>query len=602
MSFVDIYAPDATIKSVTARNLISNYNVFPSTINIHDAKYIGLVQGADNNNMLDRSVTKDAIINLYGDITIGTLQWYTDCTLGENANVIIQTKHQPGIRQDGSPYGTSGTWPVRDNRYNGQTIQNLYLGKNSKFTVMAAYMTGSDQTNMLGNIYTAENGQLILTSKGAPGTGGSEAAVLNGNIYIRNGQPIRLGLSSASYPNLSSYCMMYSGDRQFDTVFSPLGSYFTAAETGYSVSTVPNYLVLNNSETNYYEVSVAGGNPATAKYQTLQQVALAINQGSGYAGKIVKIRLLNNRQDEAGWLSVITNCAGIILTGWKDDFGYNIKGDGQQTSGETTSDNDAGDGSAATYKNTNPPGTYGFTTSSDANTTTYMRLNMRVPLTMRNLGLIQAKNTYLNGHGNRIQIGPGLVHKTNGNSFQVFGNEQFDGADDGTSGSTNSFSSANRGADVTIYNGDYTSLCALGPLQCEQLYLEPRQYRHHKYQPENVRRQQADKFRVCCAEQRQRDQSGGRRHHQYSDGKRRCGAHAGAHGRLRFQLPSERGHRGGQRRSSNIQRQLKAQCAHSGKPWQLFHIQRVPGLFQCQRRLPCGQDMDDNGGRADKQL
>jgi hypothetical protein len=470
---VDIYAPDATIKSVTARNLISNYNVFPSTINIHDAKYIGLVQGADNNNMLDRSVTKDAIINLYGDITIGTLQWYTDCTLGENANVIIQTKHQPGIRQDGSPYGTSGTWPVRDNRYNGQTIQNLYLGKNSKFTVMAAYMTGSDQTNMLGNIYTAENGQLILTSKGAPGTGGSEAAVLNGNIYIRNGQPIRLGLSSASYPNLSSYCMMYSGDRQFDTVFSPLGSYFTAAETGYSVSTVPNYLVLNNSETNYYEVSVAGGNPATAKYQTLQQVALAINQGSGYAGKIVKIRLLNNRQDEAGWLSVITNCAGIILTGWKDDFGYNIKGDGQQTSGETTSDNDAGDGSAATYKNTNPPGTYGFTTSSDANTTTYMRLNMRVPLTMRNLGLIQAKNTYLNGHGNRIQIGPGLVHKTNGNSFQVFGNEQFDGADDGTSGSTNSFSSANRGADVTIYNGDYTSLCALGRFNASSCTWSP---------------------------------------------------------------------------------------------------------------------------------
>jgi len=442
---VDIYAPDATIKSVTARNLISNYNVFPSTINIHDAKYIGLVQGADNNNMLDYNTVKHADINISGDVTIGTLQWYTDCNLSENANVTITTKHQSGIRQDASP------WSVLNNN-----IQNLRFGKNSTFKVMVPLT--DQQTNVIGNIYTAQGAKLILTSRGPLSVAYSEGACLSGRIYVVDGNKLTLGLSSASAPNQPEYVMMYSGARTFSTTsglgttgtFQPEASTYTVKDdTTYSP---PRYLLLSNSETNYYEISVAGGNPATVKKATLSDVVSTINSGS-YVGKVVKIRLLNNRMDDSSLFSNIQEgkCAGIIFTGWSGDFGYNIKGDGQQTSGETTVDNDAGDGSAAQYKSVNPPNTYGFTTSTTSGSD-WKNWNMNVPLTMRNIGLNQVQNTYLNGRGYRLQMGPGLVHTTNGRNFELYGNEQ-------TSTDT---SSAGRGGDVTIYNGTYVAVAALG--------------------------------------------------------------------------------------------------------------------------------------------
>ncbi|MEG1427459.1 MAG: hypothetical protein RSC76_07195, partial [Oscillospiraceae bacterium] len=260
---------------------------------------------------------------------------------------------------------------------------------------------------------------------------------------------LQIGLSPNSVPLTSgAYGFLYLGNNA--TLSSTkIGTMANLKSSDGTIEKKANaakqFLTLGITNDNPIELS----SPTTAKttYADFSAVKTAVTK----AGEVYKIKFLKpyamTAADYTALAGITTaQCKGLIITGWNEDFGYTLQGDGYQAGGETEDLPEPvgtpGAGKNTPYKNMAPPAANGITLLDTD-------IRLAVPATLRNISLRSTVGTAINylagtdGSDSALQIGPGLEQDTV--SYM------------NVSGYTDVNVNASNSS-VTIYNGKYAKV------------------------------------------------------------------------------------------------------------------------------------------------
>ncbi|MEG1137473.1 MAG: hypothetical protein RSD97_02895 [Lachnospiraceae bacterium] len=448
---MDINAPQTTLKSLWGRAMTAtNTTNYPTVINLNDigtvTEYISGSQRSTNAKYYENDNT---VLNINKSVQLNGVRWFSKVNIAENMDlsvnhfemVLDHTISDAGAEREMGlhPYMTSG-FPL------------LLLKNNSALNVSKG---GGNCT--FGNI-TAGNSSRISLSCDNYMTNDQAGGILFGKITA-NGVPnqLQIGLSPNTLPLASgSYGYLYLGNNSTNAT-AKIGPLANLASSNGEIRHIANgqkrFLSIGTNTQLPIEVS----SPSTTSgisCGNFQEVAAAISRANK-PGEVFKVRILKpylmtaaDYTDLSGITT--TQCAGLIFTGWTGDFGYEPKGDGYQSSGESTVDKpepigQAGAGQSTPYKNIAPPSTNGITLLAND-------IQLAVPSTFRNISLRSTvgtpisykamSGTQTNGS---LQIGPGLEQDTTSYMNVYGGRTNFTGAD-------------NYHSAVTIYNGKYATV------------------------------------------------------------------------------------------------------------------------------------------------
>ncbi|MEG1651733.1 MAG: hypothetical protein RR287_07975, partial [Oscillospiraceae bacterium] len=470
---IEINAPGVTLKEIWGRGADLRFNkVYKTTVNLNDIGTVtGYITGVNKARMESYAADGYSILNVNKTVKVEGVRWFSDVNIASNVNLYTNKLQMVG---DGTEnYNTGWVQTKLNADYNpANNFSNLKIAYNG-----AANVLQGGASCMLGNVTTDSSGRLSLTCDSYLKSGTPAGGILFGKITKGTSLTIAVTPNSAPIEANGKYAFLYVGRNTKSTGIQarvyPLTNYNTFTGTAAMVQTA----AAAGAGTLDYSLAIATTADApirlswdepgaVASHPTIEAAVAGIKFYQAQAvSRVVKITIVKPYSATVADLTALAslttaNCKGLIITGWGQDNGWNIKGDGflSTPNGETANvdKDETGEtaGSATPYKNTAPQDANSLTLPTDGSGWVVFRLN--VPTTIRNISMrtVSANPDYIDikANGNRAQIGPGL-QTSNVEYFQVYGGK----AEAAAGGALHS---ANYDTDVVIYNGTYRAVMA----------------------------------------------------------------------------------------------------------------------------------------------
>ncbi|MEG0721547.1 MAG: hypothetical protein RR446_07350, partial [Lachnospiraceae bacterium] len=446
---MDINAPQTTLKSLWGRSMAKkNTTNYPATVNIMD---IGTVKESVNgsnrvNEQLahDCSVNDKTTLNISKSVQLNGVSWFSTVNIAENMDLSVNYFEM--VLGKMKTYDQAIT-ELNKNTYYTNGFPQLNLAAGSALTV-----SQGGANCMMGNVNAQASSRISLSCDNYT-QDNKAGGMLFGKITAQAApNQLQIGLSPNSVPLANGdYGFFYLGEN--DTVAATkvgtIGNLTSVdGAVAHKTNSTKDFITIGPTQNLPIELtSTSTTATACADFAAVKTAITNANKGN----EVFKIKLLKPYpMTSADYIALAgitaTQCAGLIITGWGNDVGYERKGDGVVSAGETVDAPEAigteGAGRNTLYKNTAPPSSNGLTLLATD-------IQLTVPATFRNISLRSTVTTPISYRAmsagqneGYLQIGPGLEQDTKSYMNIYGGRTHFS--------ETDHYNSA-----VTIYNGKY---------------------------------------------------------------------------------------------------------------------------------------------------